>query len=146
MHWRSCLTARYMSGGGWRRGAERRGSYPGSPTASGPSWACSGARCLSHFAAQWGPQTWHCYEPWGRPLPCFPLSLPLAPSFPLFVSRFFSARLSLFLPPLPGASPPSRVGQRTGHRALLCRHSHLTRCGTTWLITNPIWGPCVSAG
>lgn len=136
MHWRSCLTARYMSGAAWRRmeeGAMRGGSCSGSPTASGPSRACSGARCLSHFTAQWGLQTWHCYEPRGHPLPCCFSLLSFNP-FPCFsqhpsvsFSPAFSPPSLLFTPPplsLPGASLPSRTGQQTRHRALLCRHSH----------------------
>lgn len=78
----------------------------------------------------------------------------------LAASPFFRSNLSLvspshslFLPPLsltppfsfPGASLPSRAGQQTRHRALQSRHSHLTQCGTTWLISNPILGAlCVS--
>lgn len=127
-------------GGGWRRG----GSCSGSPTASGSSWACSGARSLSHFTALWGFQTWHCYEPWGHPLPC---CSPFFRSVHCFPQRS-SLHLTLFLclisprtpPSLLGAPLLSRMGQQTRHRALLCRHSHLTECGTTWLITNPILG------
>lgn len=70
-------------------------------------------------------------------------------SFPLFPSAFHRLYLTPFLclispltpPSLPGAPLPSRMGQQTRHRALLCLHSHLTQCGTTWLITNPILGP-----
>lgn len=115
------------------RGGEREGSCLGSPTASGPSWACSGARSLSHFTAQWGLQTWHCYEPRGQPSP--PHLLPCPLSLPSFNPSPCLSPLHL-----PGASLPSRAGQQSRHRALLCRHSHLTQCGTTWLITNPILG------
>ncbi len=117
----------------------RGGSCLGSPTASGPSWACSGALSPSHFTAQWDLQIWHCYEPQGHPLLCRFSLLSLSP----FCCQSSSWSLSLstlsFLPPLlPGASLPSRAGQQTRHRGLLCRHSHLTQCRTTWLITNPI--------
>lgn len=69
-------------------------------------------------------------------------------SFPLFlsvsISPSFSPNPLCFSPPLSlslsRASLPSRAGQQTRHRALLCRHSHLTQCGTTRLITNPILG------
>lgn len=84
------------------------------------------------------------------------------PSFSPFPICLLSLSLSLSLslaqpispltppPPLlsfPGASLPSRVGQKSRRRALLSRHSHLTQCGTTWLITNPISGAlCASKG
>lgn len=103
-------------GGGWRRG----GSCSGSPIASGPSWACSGARSLSHFTAQWGCQTWHCYEPWGHPLPCcspffvqsfllFALSVPQSIS-PSFFASYLLLPLPLFLGYPFSAGRASRLG------------------------------------
>lgn len=73
------------------------------------------------------------------------LSLPSLNPFPCFSqSPFhpFSLPPLCFYSPLslPGATLPSRAGQQTRHRTLLCRQSHLTQCGTTWLITNPILG------
>lgn len=96
----------------------------------------------------------------GIPPPTLLHFSPFPPSvLSLFVS-YPSLSLSLSLaqpispltpPPLllsfPGASLPSRVGQKSRRRALLSRHSHLTQCGTTWLITNPISGAlCASKG
>lgn len=129
-------------GGGWRRGAARGGSCSGSPTASGLSWACSGARSLSHFTAQWGLQTWHCYEPRGHPPPPPTLLLSLLSvqspvSLTVSSSTSHPLSLSIFLG---HPFPAGRASSRLWHRALLCRHSHLTQCGTTWLITNPILG------
>lgn len=125
-----------------------------------PLLGFSGARSLSHFTAQWGLQTWHHYVPRGYPPPTLLHFSPFPPSvLSLFVS-YPSLSLSLSLaqpispltppPPLlsfPGASLPSRVGQQSRRQALLSRHSHLTQCGTTWLITNPISGAlCASKG
>lgn len=119
LHWRSCLVARYMSGAAWRRmeeGAESGGSCSGSPTASGPSWAL--LRCTEPFSFHrtvGPPQTWRCYEPWGRPLPgCFfPQSFPLVflnASLGLHLTVFHSYYLSN-PPPLSWGTPPSQQGR-----------------------------------
>lgn len=79
-------------------------------------------------------------------------SFPCLSPISLSRSLSFAQPISPLTPPppllsFPGASLPSRVGQKSRRRALLSRHSHLTQCGTTWLITNPISGAlCASKG
>lgn len=76
------------------------------------------------------------------PFPVCLLSLSL--SLSLWLNLFLHSPLllpsSLFL----GHPFPAGWARRV---ALLSRHSHLTQCGTTWLITNPISGAlCASKG
>lgn len=112
----SCLSVRYMSG------AARGESCPGSPTASGPHSACSGAQSHSHFIAQWGLQT----RQWGcDPLhhlaasPFIRLSFSqVPPTIPLSLSSFF------FYPSLTSA-PPSPFSWGT-----LSQRGGLSRLGT----------------
>lgn len=146
-----------LGGGGWKRGEGRGGSCSGSPIASGPSWVSQvhGAFLISLHSGASRHGTTMC--PGDTPLPPYCTSLlSLLQSFPCLspipLSLSFAQPFSPLTPPppllsFPGASLPSRVGQKGRRRALLSRHSHLTQCGTTWLITNPISGAlCASKG
>lgn len=132
-------------GGGWERGEGRGGSCSGSPIASGPSWVSQvhGAFLISLHSGASRHGTAMC--PGDTPYLTALLSFSFLQSFPCLPPP--PSTSSSTLPPFPGASLPSRVGQKSRHRALLCRHSYLTQCGTTWLITNPILGAlCASKG
>lgn len=149
-----------LGGGGWKRGEGRGGSCSGSPIASGPSWVSQvhGAFLISLHSGASRHGTTMC--PGDTPAPTLLHFSPFPPSvLSLFVSYLSLSRSLSFAQPIspltppppllsfPGASLPSRVGQKSRRRALLSRHSHLTQCGTTWLITNPISGAlCASKG
>lgn len=138
--------ARYMSGAAWRRMEEGR-ILLRLPQRLRPLLGL--LRCAEPFSFHRtvGPLDMALLRapgtaPYLAALPSF------VQSFPLCLLVFLSPAFSLQpLTPLslPGAPLPSRACRQTRHRAVPCRRSHLTQCGTTWLITNPIVGaPCVS--
>lgn len=149
----------YVRSGLEEDGAARGESCSGSPTASGPARLAQVHRAILislHSGASRHSGVMHpgdhphhhlAASPFIRSgFSQVPLTVPLSLSACLLLSSS-SPHLPLPCPPpsFPGAPLLSRVGEQTGHRELLSRHSHLIQCGTTWLITNPILGPlCVS--